>query len=256
MRYKVILAICLLLIGSGVARADLTTGLILDYSFDGQPTDYTVVGAMKTVDRSGNPAGAYFFNGINNYLDLPDVAPNRYTVSIWVNAGWGNVGRRIIPIVDGWTNGEVFMLQYRENFELADSSGPFGSETGSYTGYTGPGDYVIGSAHPWATETTSFAEQHLAFPTSLVSGEWHHLALTYDGTFATLYLDGAAVGVFEFHSGLPTGGEGLTEADYLSGIDLALGRSGRMSSYFYGTLDEFKLYNRALSADEVAALAR
>jgi len=287
-----VLALVLVLavrVGS-LAGADLTTGLILDYTFDGQPTGYTVHGATKTADRFGIPGQAYFFNGLDSYLDLPDEATAQFTVSIWVRTGWGNSGPLPIPIVDGWSGGEVFAIQYRDNLELIEgpTEGPFASEVGEYVGYVGPGNYLIGSFHPWASDSETepesnlarqacprhrpsglspkkscitchdqYPERHLAYPLTLDHSTWRHVAISYDGALARLYLDGSQVVSFKFDENLTTTpADGLDWDEYLALVDLALARSKRFETFFYGSLDEFRLYNRALSAEEVAELAR
>ncbi|OGQ92310.1 MAG: hypothetical protein A2284_16910 [Deltaproteobacteria bacterium RIFOXYA12_FULL_61_11] len=83
----------------------------------------------------------------------------------------------------------------------------------------------------------------------LVEGVWQHVALVYDGSAITLYLDGQA--------------------------DLSIGQSGELASngctqvgrgndgnchggpgqYYQGDLDELRIFRRALSASEVRALA-
>ncbi|HSD90782.1 MAG TPA: LamG domain-containing protein [Kofleriaceae bacterium] len=80
-----------------------------------------------------------------------------------------------------------------------------------------------------------------------VAGGWHHLAATYDGTVATLYLDGSviagptAVAVPQYASG-----------NVMIGCDLDL---GMIVGNWQGLIDDVRLYSRALSAGEIATLA-
>jgi hypothetical protein len=77
----------------------------------------------------------------------------------------------------------------------------------------------------------------------LEPGLWQHVAYVLDATGSRLYVDGAAVG------------EGPAPATNRTPI---LGFIGSMDGYrnlFQGALDELRLYDRALTAAEVAALA-
>lgn len=66
----VMMCVGLLLLGTGIAYADIMTGLIADYSFNGNAVDTaggnngTVYNATLTTDRFGNANSAYYFNGI------------------------------------------------------------------------------------------------------------------------------------------------------------------------------------------------
>jgi hypothetical protein len=76
------------------------------------------------------------------------------------------------------------------------------------------------------------------------NGVWHHLAGTYDGFFLKLYVDGTleAAGV---HGG-PIGG---------SSFHLNIARNSEMTDRHYdGLIDDVRIYNTALSANQVAEL--
>ena len=75
---------------------------------------------------------------------------------------------------------------------------------------------------------------------------WHHVALTYDGTQTDLYVDGA----FVTGSTLTADGSALNNA--ASGIGDWDG--GGSTHPHQGTLDDARIYNRALSAAEIADL--
>ena len=85
---------------------------------------------------------------------------------------------------------------------------------------------------------------------SINDGQWHHLAITLGGDEPTVsdiavYIDGnkKAASV-----------NGDLSIDTIAGTDLAIGSilyNGNNSAMFNGRLDEFRIYDRALSADEV-----
>jgi Concanavalin A-like lectin/glucanases superfamily len=76
-------------------------------------------------------------------------------------------------------------------------------------------------------------------------GGWHHVAATWDGALARLYLDGIVVGEAP-HTAL-----GVDEHPVLIGADINAELEG---NYTAGALDEVRMYRRALAEDEILAL--
>ncbi len=73
-------------------------------------------------------------------------------------------------------------------------------------------------------------------------GQWNHVAVTFDGTTMVLMVDGEVVGTNNnFGGSLPT-----TATSQLS--------IGKINTYFAGQLDEVRLYDRALSQNEVVTV--
>lgn len=81
---------------------------------------------------------------------------------------------------------------------------------------------------------------------ALALGAWKHVAATVDaGGTQTLYVDGAAIAA-------RTSPIALDASDILIGADLD---NGVIDGFFVGQLDDVRIYDRALAADEIAALA-
>lgn len=78
---------------------------------------------------------------------------------------------------------------------------------------------------------------------TLPVGEWQHIAVTCDGTTATMYRDGVKVNSGDFTLGSQTDAGLQIGSGYISG-----------GGPFNGALDEVMLYNRALSDLEVLDL--
>jgi len=95
-----------------------------------------------------------------------------------------------------------------------------------------------GRLHFYATVGGSFS--HIYVSDVLTEGQWHHVAGTWDGTTQILYLDGVELAR-------------LTPAGVLAG-----GTMVRLSSPdgepLNGMLDDARIYNRALSQDEILSL--
>lgn len=86
---------------------------------------------------------------------------------------------------------------------------------------------------------------------TVCDGNFHHLAVVYDGTNQTLFLDSALAGSKPWtESGYATG------YNYQFGTGYASGWPGGNGGWFSfnGLIDDLRLYNRALSSNEVAGL--
>jgi hypothetical protein len=75
--------------------------------------------------------------------------------------------------------------------------------------------------------------------------KWYNLVFTYDGTVSKLYINGVLVSSV---TGTVTFSRNVT---YLS---IGASGNGNYPSYFNGVIDEIRIYNRALSSDEVTGL--
>lgn len=83
-----------------------------------------------------------------------------------------------------------------------------------------------------------------AASTSIHDNQWHHLLAVRDGAEGRLYIDGAL-------AGSATG----TIRSLVSNISVNLGCDSRDNNRFLsGSLDEVRIYNRALSGDEIQSL--
>ena len=79
----------------------------------------------------------------------------------------------------------------------------------------------------------------------LDTGKWYHIVATYDGQTATTYLDGVVDGTDAY--GSPTALS--TDAN-----DIQIGRYYASDRYLNGVVDNVRIYNISLTADQVKAL--
>ena len=108
-----------------------------------------------------------------------------------------------------------------------------------------------GSLYFFSSATTSTVDDDTLIVQVPVSvGVWHHLAITWDAgpRRKELWLDGGRIGVSAGIAHTPLFDSGAI----LLGIDID---SGSASAAFPGTLDDFRIYNRALTPDELQSLA-
>src|SRR6188508_1273606 len=92
-------------------------------------------------------------------------------------------------------------------------------------------------------ETSSGNAIFATSPLSYSDGKWHYAVVTFDGTTVTLYLDGLPVGT-RIASGMPDSGG---EEPMRMGAN-----SDALSNFFVGNVDEIRVWNAALTAQQVA----
>ncbi|MDA7979108.1 MAG: DUF4347 domain-containing protein [Pirellulales bacterium] len=114
------------------------------------------------------------------------------------------------------------------------------------------GDNVAIRVEPGGTLTGFFYNGstwiETTYATSLIGAGWHHVAYSFDdvGNTATLYVDGVAVSATNTTDSI----------SYSQGTDTYIGRHGTGANFnFFGRIDDARIYTRALSADEILALA-
>ncbi len=194
-----------------------TSGATLNDA-SGQGRNATVSGGyFWATGRSGN---ALSFNGSSGYAQLPSgivSGLNDFTIAAWVKLNTANTWSRIFDFGNNTT----------VNMFLTPQSG---SNTLRYAITTG----------------SNANEQQINGSASLPTGVWKHVAVTLSANLGILYVDGAEVGR-NLNLTLKPAALGNTAANYL-------GRSQYADPYLNGLIDNFRIYNRALSATEVRNL--
>lgn len=93
-------------------------------------------------------------------------------------------------------------------------------------------------------QLTARINQNWNYYGSQVSQDWHNVIFTYDGQTIRLYLDGEL-----YHERSYTGTP--NDTSYIHAFSRGPG-AGNYWEYYTGSLDEVRLYNRVLTADEIA----
>lgn len=204
--------------------------LIAHWPLDGSGHDritlhpLVVVGAAPVADRHGQEGGALWFDGVDDYLVREstelldfDLQGDSYTISVWVKAESGRIAR----LMEKWT--EEGHVPYAYSLQT------------STTGL---------NAVVYAAGTTTLVRAD-----DLWDGAWHHVAVTFHAGSGRLRIyrngeqaDAAMAWI---------GGSTTNPAHFW------VGRAAKPveSRYYRGALDEMRIYRRALSANEIAALA-
>ncbi len=182
----------------------------------------TLVGGSTSV--AGKINHAVSLSGSTNYATLPT----------GVIAGLGNC------TISTWVKVNAF-VNFTRIFDFGTGTNNYMFLTPQYT-TTSPN-----AAKPrFAIRTPSVGEQIINSSIALTANAWNHVAVTFTGTTAKLYINGAVAGTNAAMT-LNLSSLGLTTQNYL-------GKSQWPDPYFNGSLDEFQIYSRALSAAEISAL--
>jgi hypothetical protein len=78
---------------------------------------------------------------------------------------------------------------------------------------------------------------------SIVDSVWHHLAAVWNGNEMIAYLDGA----------IYAGPDPATNPPWNSNAFITIGARGQQTSFFAGQLDEMRVWNKALSLNQIQA---
>ncbi len=225
------------------AHADVTDGLVgwwkLDEGSGTSATDSSGNNNIGTLTNgptwvSGKKAGAVNFDGADDSINAANSASltdvnlgSQLSISVWfkrnvVSGGWIGV------VTKAGASG-------LRNYELGFAGGSLGTSSNAL-------------AFAYRNDTNT---SWIVYATSATYSDsrWHHAAVALTiGTPASvkIYVDGVV------SAGAWTNGSG-TETPYNSNGTLYIGRT-EQPEFFSGYLDDVRVYNRALSANEVMAI--
>ena len=223
-----------------VAGANINTGVIWSFSTAPAPAlahrySFSETGGTTTADSVGGsawngtlPNGGTFAGGqlslssaSQQYVSLPPGIAgtlSNFTIEVWAR----------LNSTANWNR-------------LFD----FGNDTTSYMFLT-PQNGSTSRLRFAITTSSGPGEQQINGTSALSASAWYHLAVVLNGNTGILYVNGVAVGTNNAMTLKPVS-LGITSNNFL-------GRSQYPADpYLNGALDEFRIYNVALSAAEIAA---
>jgi len=188
-----------------------------------EENDGILLGAERV---AGLIEDAIHFNGVDNYISIPDndlwaFGANDFTIEFWANfdrQGGGTVGHPdFVFISHDEGSGE------RKKWFFALGGGVLNFHI---NGPDFSGIFLVQA------------------PFSPIVGQWYHLAITRADNVYTIFVDGIAIGSEENSRTIPN-----------SDASLLIGQSGELfGGFMEGLLDEMTIYNRALSEEEIMAI--
>ncbi len=223
-----------------VARVAAEIGLVAQYPFTGNAADAsgngfdgTVVGTTLTTDKDGNPNQAYAFNGTGARITLPNAAAlKRFNQSFTVSA-------RVRMVSSANTTHTI--ISNRINIP--------GNVGGSRFDIV---DGAVGDRRMNFTVKGGVTAQTITGTSDVPYNTWSHVAITFDFTGSgtntvRLYLNGVLDGTGAVGNILDPGAQPNT-----LGGEPNTAVAGIV--HFAGSMDEVRIYSRALSQSEVASL--
>ncbi len=209
------------------SSGDLNKGLVGHWKLDSENgakdstpngNDGTANGGITvggTTDRKGKTGGATDFDGVDDYIET-----------------------QANPIMDLGTTLSVSCWFYRETSGDYESIFNHMKKSSFYDGYwigSMSDGKIMGFIGPYTNEIRT---------TNIISNNvWHHAVLWSNGTVFKIYIDGILA------SAEKTVGEITT-----TNVTSRIGRSDNPSQLFEGSISDVRVYNRALSTDEIKLL--
>ncbi len=212
-----------------VRPADLQRGLVAAYALDGDAVDAvsrfraSAVATRPVEDRNGVRNGALWFDGVRSAVNLgAALQPARFTVSAWIRP---EATDRVMAIVSKIRN---LPGHYPRNLELRLDPG-------------GRLFLHVPSGQGWEAATGA---------RPIAPGRWTHVAATYDGARAQLFVDGARDG-----QPLAVRYE-QSQTETWIGARPENGNPPGPTFFFLGAIEDVRVWDRALSDAEIATVVR
>nr|WP_276311185.1 LamG-like jellyroll fold domain-containing protein [Paenibacillus nanensis] len=203
--------------------AGIRRGLAAEYLFHGDAQDSSgcgrhgiVVGAALCKNRFDKPNSAYYFDGVDDYI-VVDPAPELKQDAFSLSV---------------W-------CRYDMNADLTGWNRAIVSQEGPHAR-----SFQLSTRENVIVFHRFLQEPDLAMERPLAKDFWYHIAVTYEAGTFKLYRNGRLIteqpGTFSVNREEP----------------LYIGRksSNEPAFFFHGSIDDLKLYNRAITADEVEEL--
>lgn len=224
--FALVFSAATVLISTGVAEAQTVVddGLVLYWSFDAADVngdtvsdvvggnDGTLIGG-PTVGE-GKRGDGLVFDGSDDYVEVPEISLGDFTIEAWFQAT--SAPGTWCRIFDGGvaSAGDVFIT-------------PNHGRTGGDLGFSIETGAEFGSG------------------VMIAVGDWYHMAATYDkgGEGMALYVNGELKGTNVYNTN--------SFEDWASPQNWYLAKANWGDPFFPGIIDEFRIYDRPLSQDEV-----
>ncbi|MFP4474496.1 MAG: PKD domain-containing protein [Desulfatibacillaceae bacterium] len=182
---------------------------------DSGPNNITVYTEGDAIGGSGYINGGVYLDGSGDFLRIPwDAAMDNqtFTIEMWIKPE-ATGDDMFFMRGDYWGANEVL----------------FGFNSGSQLD-----TYINGVSNTYDGGA------------NLMDGNWHHVAMTYDGATVTVYVDGSQYGTASRAYELDFG-----ESDAIIGADMD-GFNRSLNEWYHGGIDEVRLWSTARTGAEIA----
>lgn len=187
---------------------------VMDYSINNNNGILVIGNTPKWTNESAAGNGAYYFDGINDYISLPTslsatLNNSSFTLSSWVKSS---------GLASGMILSGIISLNYGLNFDISKNNNLL---VRLYNGTS-----IVG---------------YESSGVNLNDDKWHYVATTFDGTNVSLYIDG------KLNKKEPA----IWNNQYNNIGTIGYDTNNQQTYRFYGLIDEVKIYKRALSQEEI-----
>jgi hypothetical protein len=212
-------------------KLNFANGLVAYYKFNGDVLDYsgnnnngTSFGGVYASGRKSDINAALGLNGLSDYVVVKNATSlnpiNGITVAAWVKSS-DFVGCGNDAIVD-----KSYSSYYQYHLAMPGNYGTVSSYTFGFNVCINNGSEGVNS-----------------YPVQWIPNQWYHVVGTYDGLTLKLFVNGT-----------------MCKSQTIPGTisqfntDLFIGKIGYTSYYTPVNVDEVRIYNRALSQEEITIL--
>lgn len=227
---------------NSTAQPNLKKGLMAYYPFNGNANDESgnnnnavKNNATPSTDRFGKANSAYHFNGIYQYIQVPNKASlnfnNQISISVWV---------RPTGFYYGICHASQLISKGGGNYNPGNYALRF--DDALYTGSKGCDGNICDTLHQNFRGTGTVLAP---YPGDFIQkNKWYNVLYTNDGDTARLYVDCELKYAVHFPE------------TFTNDEDLFFGKSDDefFPYWLNGDLDDIRIYNRALSNEEVFLL--
>lgn len=228
MKNNLLLLALLLLLNISLSMAQIPrNGLVAHYLFNADAQDesgnlnhgYVFGGVFPDKDRFNNECGAMKFNGSDGYIRVPHSKSlgqpqTAYSVALWFKA------------LDGseYSDLQWMTICCKSDINEENSSSP---------------QFRLQSTRYTVSMNTDFTEN---FDHKIDFDTWYHYVVTYDGIYCRVYLNNKEIVNWVYTTKF--------EPNQLA-MEIGRDLPGKIE-YFCGVMDDLYIYDRALSAKEIA----
>ncbi|MGB0176505.1 MAG: LamG-like jellyroll fold domain-containing protein [Owenweeksia sp.] len=187
-----------------------------NFTLNGNSSNW-VSGAGSTFNGSASPANGLNFDGSDDYTSEVDHVDFNFTTGLTIEA-WVNA--------DALTNHSALVSKFsngNREFSLLLLSSGIMEYSISFDGST---------------------EQFFSGSTTLTSGNWYHIAFTYDGSTMRAFVNGNTDGTHSVSGTIHNGTVPLT---------IGARSEGSITRYFDGTMDEVRIWNTTRTQPQIQA---
>lgn len=207
------------------ATNNCSTGTLLDSTSYGHHLASCPNGSGTTTTTAGQFGNSVVLDGSNDYL-ITSHTDELNPTNEWTIAGWFyNTSANYVFDKRG-------LISKGQTYAVDDYV--------PYSAYISFNTLFVGIEHNFSKYEVE------ADISSLSSSTWHHFAATYDSDTQsiTIYVNGV----------LAAGPEALPQPAVGNTSDLYIGSQNGLNAFWQGRLDDFRVYNRVLSQNEITSL--